>query len=548
MGKKKKSKPIVQATGKGRPKHLAWGILALILILAVLLRVHLLPVPLERDEGEYAYAGQLILQGVLPYSEVYNMKMPGTYAAYALILGIFGQTQTGIHVGLMLINMATIVLIFLLGKRLWGTAAGLAAGAAFAVLSVGQPVQGVFANAEHFVVLAGLGGVLLLLLAADTGKRQWLFGSGLLLGLSFLMKQHGFLFFVFACFYLVYREWRGRPFEGRNLFLKGVFLVSGFLLPFGLTCLIFFAAGVFDKFWFWTFTYAGEYASLTSSSEGLAKLQRNLFAIVEASPLIWLLAVAGLAASFWDKRVKERSPFLWSFIFFSFLAVFPGLYFRPHYFILLLPAVALAAGAATGSLAGGLLPATNSPIRRALPVMVVLIALGQSIYQQRVFLFQAAPAVASRMTYLFHPFPEAPQIAEYIRKNTSQTDRIVVIGSEPEIYFYARRRAATGYIYTYPLMENQPFALNMQKEMIREIESSAPKFMVFVNMPASWLASSQSHQLILRWYEQYQREHYDRVGIVDITNPWETSYLWDEKSRGYSPQSRLWISVYKRRS
>lgn len=37
--------------------------------------------PLERDEGEYAYAGQLMLQGIPPYQLAYNMKLPGTYAA-----------------------------------------------------------------------------------------------------------------------------------------------------------------------------------------------------------------------------------------------------------------------------------------------------------------------------------------------------------------------------------------------------------------------------------------------------------------------------------
>jgi len=36
--------------------------------------------------GEYAYAGQLILQGVPPYKEAYNMKLPGTYAAYAVTI------------------------------------------------------------------------------------------------------------------------------------------------------------------------------------------------------------------------------------------------------------------------------------------------------------------------------------------------------------------------------------------------------------------------------------------------------------------------------
>ena len=62
-----------------------------------LIRFRLRDVPLERDEGEYAYAGQLMLQGVPPYSLAYNMKLPGTYAVYAAILAVFGQTPTAVH-------------------------------------------------------------------------------------------------------------------------------------------------------------------------------------------------------------------------------------------------------------------------------------------------------------------------------------------------------------------------------------------------------------------------------------------------------------------
>src|SRR6202140_939096 len=90
-----------------------------VVLLAVILffgaiRWRLLDMPLERDEGEYAYAGQLILQGIPPYRLAYNMKFPGTYYAYSVILALFGQTQWGIHVGLLFINAATVLLVFYL--------------------------------------------------------------------------------------------------------------------------------------------------------------------------------------------------------------------------------------------------------------------------------------------------------------------------------------------------------------------------------------------------------------------------------------------------
>src|SRR6476469_8012843 len=95
-----------------------WILVGLTILVVVIVRVRLREMPLERDEGEYAYAGQLLLHGIPPYKLAYNMKLPGTDAAYALLMAVFGQTPSGIHVGLTLVNTASIVLVFLLGRKL----------------------------------------------------------------------------------------------------------------------------------------------------------------------------------------------------------------------------------------------------------------------------------------------------------------------------------------------------------------------------------------------------------------------------------------------
>src|SRR5678816_1165849 len=98
-------------------RHAALVAVAGIVLASAAVRLRVATVPLERDEGEYAYAGQLILQGIPPYQLAYNMKFPGTYYAYSLILAVFGQTPWGIHVGLMIVNAVTIVLVFAIGRK-----------------------------------------------------------------------------------------------------------------------------------------------------------------------------------------------------------------------------------------------------------------------------------------------------------------------------------------------------------------------------------------------------------------------------------------------
>ncbi len=142
-------------------------------------RVRLRDMPLERDEGEFAYVGQLILQGIPPYKIACNMKLPGTYAAYAAMMAVFGETTSGIRIGLMLVNVAATLLIFLLAKHLYGSLAGAVAGITYSFLSCRPGVLGIYGHATHFVVLAALAGILLLLHAIDTSRTGLFFASGL---------------------------------------------------------------------------------------------------------------------------------------------------------------------------------------------------------------------------------------------------------------------------------------------------------------------------------------------------------------------------------
>jgi hypothetical protein len=139
-------------------RNWAWLLVGVVLLFVAAVRVRLRDMPLERDEGEYAYAGQLMLQGVPPYKEAYNMKLPGTYAAYAVIMAVFGQTPAGIHLGLLLVNAASIVLVFLLGRKLVDEAAGVVAAVCFALMALSPSVLGLAGHATHFVTLFALAG------------------------------------------------------------------------------------------------------------------------------------------------------------------------------------------------------------------------------------------------------------------------------------------------------------------------------------------------------------------------------------------------------
>lgn len=522
-----------------------WSWLALMLVLlgAAWLRWHLLDVPLERDEGEYAYGGQLLLQGIPPYQSLFSMKLPGIYAVYAAILALFGQSHSGVHLGLLAVNSLSTLVLFLLGRKVAGPLAGLGAAAFFAVLSVGQAVQGVFANAEHFVLLPALAGLLVLVRGLDA-KRLWLiFASGLLLGCGVLIKQHGALFVVWGLIVLFFFGWLGKQ-PWRDYAGQALTLLAGAVLPYLVSCLVMLQAGVFSQFWFWTIDYARAYANQVSWAEAWFNLSDRVGTLAAASPLIWLAVVLGVPVCLLSHRTVRSKFFVLGFALFSFLAVCPGFFFRPHYFILLLPGAALLAGVAVEFAATRMARRQKPLPQLGLTFVLLGLCLVGTLYSQRQFLFFMSPAEACTDTYWPNPFNESLEIARFIRHNSKPSDTIAIIGSEPQICFYAGRRSATGYIYMYPLMEGHEFAATMQRRLIDEVERAAPEYLLFVRIPTSWLQNHQSKPLIFDWFTGY-KERYQRVGMIEIFEK-SSRYSWMPDIH-WPPTTPYWIEVLRKK-
>jgi hypothetical protein len=529
--------------------YFCYGLLPVVIVMFALLRFRLRDIPLERDEGEYAYAGQLMLQGIPPYQLAYTMKLPGTFAAYAAIITVFGETPAGIRTGLIFVNTATTLLVFLLGRRLFGRLAGVIAGASYALFSTSPLVLGFAGHATHFVVLLAVAGILLLLRALEYNRTWLIFGSGLLLGLAFLMKQPGLSFLLFAGLYVIQRKMTA-PVHWKSLVANVGSLALGGALPFVVTCLLMLRTGLFQKFWLWTFLYAGEYGSIRKLTGAHLRAyllgQTSPQALGRAAALL-LFAALVLVTFLWSARVRSQGFFTISFFLFSFIAVCAGFKFRPHYFILILPSISILVGMIVSYSTEKLLAKPQVPLA-AVPGVLFLLAFVGSIYLQREFLFRMDRLEACRHLYPSNPFPEALEIANYIKSHTSENATIAVIGSEPEIYFYSHRHSITGYIYVYPLLETQKYAMDMQKEMIAEIEAAPPELLVFVHMESSWGTSLSPgpRKYILSWMEKYVQQDYVPDGIADIGKV--TQYRWGESAQSYLPRSPDYVLVYKRKS
>jgi hypothetical protein len=526
------------------------AIFFLLLILAVVtaIRVRLLNMPLERDEGEYAYAGQLLLQDVSPYKAAYNvtLKLPGACVAYALIMAVFGQTAAALHAGVILVNLATAVLVFVMAQRIYGDAAGVVAAGMYALLSIVPETFGLAAHATHFVMLPALAGIVLLQKLDDRTSAARILSAGLLIGVAVVMKQTGAAFGLFAAGWILWCELSSGQKQWPRMAVRLGWLALGGLLPIILMCFIIIRAGDFHQFWLWTFEYAREHASVIPFARGMTTLASVAGALLKAAPGLWGLAVLGLVLLFCEPSLRRWRAFVAGFAVFSCVAVWPG--WRGHYFIQLLPAAGLLAAAAFHAVARLLARSNFSLPALALPVLIFAVAAASVLIQSSDIFFLLGPAQACRAVYGANPFPEAVEIGRYLAAHSAPEARIAVLGSEPQIYFYSHRRSATGYICTYPLMESQPRAVEMQQEMIQEIEKTRPDYVVFVHVAYSWLQYSDSNPLIFNWFGRYQRENLQMVGLVEIAPNGQTQYRWfDPPETNVRPSTESWLAVFQRR-
>ncbi len=530
----------------------ALAALGILIVLAIVIgiRWRLADRPLERDEGEYAYAGQLLLQGVPPYQAAYNMKWPGTYASYAAIMAVFGETDAGIRAGLIVVNVLTALLVFLLARRIMGQLGAVIAAGSFALLSISPATVGLAAHATHFVMLPAVAGLLLLQRPRDHNSPWRVFAAGALFGLATIMKQSGAAFAVFAALWILSNAASTSRQELRGVLGRRLgSLALGGLLPLAIMAALLVHAGVFARFWEWTVKYAGAYAAISGSTGAWLRLKGALAGLASRDPGLWLLSLLGLIPLFVDRAYRPWRFFILALSLCSLLAVCPGWYFRGHYFIQLLPAAGLLAGLAVESAARQLRRRMPAVSATALAALVFASAAGWSLWRSRQLYFVLTPRQACVALYGENPFPESTEIGRFLTVNCPPDARVAVLGSEPQIYFYSRRRSATGYIYTYPLMEPQKFALAMQEEMIREIEKSNPAYVVFVRVNHSWLAHDNSIFLIMDWFEKYRGQHLDLFGLVDITSMWQAEYHWlrpgDPEPK---PKSEYSLKIYRNRA
>jgi hypothetical protein len=219
----------------------------------------------------------------------------------------------------------------------------------------------------------------------------------------------------------------------------------------------------------------------------------------------------------------------------------PGYSYR-HYFAQLAPAVALAAGQGFAVLLGR---AGNSFARSGLAIGCGLVSLAVPVTVNRQYFLETDPNAISRHYFGINPFPESKPVADFLAQNTEPEDRVLIVGSEPQILFYAERQSPSSFIMMYPLMLAHPRYKEFQHQMLAEVERTPPRYIVaLVGIPGTFAWDQIADVKILRDLEALINEKYtlQRLRLVSGSNG-----EWiDAGDRGIRPEMPL-IYIFRRK-
>ena len=476
------------------PKPSTLICLVAIFSLTWLLRMNFWGQPFEMDEGLHAYMGWGMLQGLVPFKDIYNSKPPGIYALHALLFLIAEPTALNIKVFASIYTLATTVAVFFVARKLAGETAGLLAALLFGIFSSGPNIQGGGVNSEVFMVLPYTLAAHSLIKAEQTGRSRSYLLAGIWTGVACTIKQVAVVNLFWVAGYLLANLWLHK--DNRNkarALAKGIWVFFGSVLPLLPFLIYFYSHDALGDFYYWMVS-----ANVKYIGAGYQKLPifplfvGQMKNVLSENGLLWILALLGI---FWrwqdlrrsivlepenESRIDER--LIWILIttwpLFSFLGVMLGGRFFSHYYIQLIPALAVPGGIGLVIFIDKVRIQGVGFFRRASGlVMALAIASTLVIFVKTdlPYYLQYNGSQISLHQYGSPLFSVTRFIGNYLGDQTEPEDLIYVWAVNPEINFYALRKSPSPFLIQtdFGYVPWDPY-----KKVVQSLHRRPPKYIV----------------------------------------------------------------------
>jgi|GEM_PF-624397 len=441
-----------------------WVWLAVVAGAAVLTRLPLMGLPLDPDEGGYAYIARQWAMGVPLYSgAAWVDRPPGLMLAFRWITDL-SYTPGALRAGAMAAAVAVALGAACCARILAGPRAGLVAGLLAAVVLAGPYLQGYELNGELLASAVGTCAVAVALWwRAHRRAAGWLVLAAALAGAALLVKQSAVDTLVAVLAIAV----AGAP-TGRRARLAAV-AALGAAAPLAVAAGWAAATG-WNRAWYAVVGFQGDLAGTQSAGDRLSAVASSLRHVAPD------LAAVALAAAVAVVVLVRRRRWLWPvplWLAVAVLAAMASPFGHPHYWVQTVAPLCVLASAAVS---GEALP--PSWLRR-LAVLTVTVALAVPLLGQGVVLAHPPLARPELLTGDRRAATDA-DIGAWLRAHDPPGATVYAFVGAAELYLVARRDSAYPYLW-YAAIQRVPGAVPL---LVHVLSSPAgPRYVVLYQSP-----------------------------------------------------------------
>lgn len=446
-------------------------LLPLLLTLPVCMTIAL--EPSHSDSSIFMYIGQSWAHGTVPYVQIFDNKPPGLYALIALIshfslsLWAIALTQFVFVVG-MIFGVSAIL------KRTGAPRRAVFFGTLCAALAVNIPYYSPYNMAESYMICPMVFSMLVFLRALDSQKLRDFFLAGLCSGLACVFKPFGLSVLLAQAVFLLMRAVPRRCIRSALVLVVASFLgVAVAWVPFAL---YFWRNGALKEMldaWFLYNMRCGpfNYYSLSSLSSAIRIPSMLADRLMPVSTMVACLIFGSYYGykTRTDLYANRRQMWALLSLWFAFglmlvLAAGRG---HGHYFLTVMPALALASGLFLWSCEERF---HGSGLRLVIAALVLSPAL---------LAYFPSLEPAARMV-LPHNEIVAPdeRVSMELRKVALPGSTMMEFGYDPWIFYSTRMRCVSRYYSTRYVYEFPYNYVQIGHEILKDMHKTPPDFIV----------------------------------------------------------------------
>jgi len=398
--------------------------------------------PLNRDEGAYAYmATRFFDSDFVLYKDAFEHKPPGIHLLYWIGFQIFGESQLSVRI-LSFINSVVSTLIIINILEIVKVKKKFLLVGFYMLMANSFVLEGLVANTEMFMVT-----FLMLSLLLVIQKRLYVL-AGFLAGFSFLIKPIAFTNIGVLVILLI--------------FLKSKLLAfakfgAGLAVPVAAVIIYFYFRGAWGAFWESVVVFNRIYVS--SGIENVVDKVGLVGIVTRGNLLMNMLLVSALVLGFvYRKKLNNQRIFFLLWLAAYWIAAKLTSRDVLHYYFPIISAGVLVFGVFWQE-------------RQAPKIFFVNIFIFLSLWGYLWFINPRSAytkTFGSTVRYAY----EGREIGFEIKERTSKEDLIFLWIDEPEILFYSNRNSTSRHLNTFGTL------IPVQLEVLKNGLSKKPKVMV----------------------------------------------------------------------